>query len=64
MPGAVNFQTIKGIYKGICTGLVFTVAFVAVAFFSPNAGLFLNLCMWVFWAVLSHIGEKTQLQPA
>jgi uncharacterized membrane protein len=58
LPGEVHFETMKGIYKGICIGLVGTVAFVIVAFFSPYAGLVLNFSMWIFWAVLSHVGEK------
>jgi len=61
MPGKVYFETIKGIYKGICIGLLCTVAFVAVAFFSPFAGLVLNFSMWIFWAVLSHISEKEEV---
>ena len=58
LPGKIAEATMKGIYKGICIGLVCTLVIVGVSFIFPYVGLALNFCMWIFWAVLAHAGEQ------
>lgn len=60
LPGKISEATIKGIHKGILIGLIFTVAIVGVAFFSPYLGLVLNFCMWIYWAVIAYANEKPE----
>lgn len=58
--GSVVKETMSGIYKGICIGLICMVVILAISFFSAYTGLFLNFMMWIFWATLSHLSEKNE----
>jgi uncharacterized membrane protein len=44
-------QTITEMTKGLWTGLFLNAVIFILSFFLPVPALFLNFCMWVFWAV-------------
>ena len=61
LPGKIAEDTMKGIYKGICMGMILTLAIFGISFIYPYLGLALNFCMWIFWAFLSHAGERAEV---
>ena len=61
LPGIAPLANIKLIYKGICIGLVCTLLMVGSVFISPYLGLVLNFSLWIYWAILSHLGDKHEI---
>jgi uncharacterized membrane protein len=47
----VSQETIETIRKGLWTGFLLNAAIFSISLFAPVAGLVLNFCMWVYWAI-------------
>jgi len=60
LSGKIPKESMKGIYNGICIGLVCMISILGITFFSAYLGLLLNFLMWIFWATLTYLSEKNE----